>query len=308
MPQIHVDRFELIDPTHGAVPCVALAPTVAVAPLPTVLFLFGGGGSHETLVTLAPALAAAWEAREVPPMRIACAGVPPFCFYLDDPASAAAWETVVAIALPDAVRRHFGPSAGAALVGISMGGYGALKMAFQRPNAFAAVAAIAPMIEPVDGPVPLRNRFHYPPEVPSRLLGLERDEALYRRDHPTHRARTNAAAIRERDLAIRLDAGSRDALRAHDGCESLHRVLWDLDIRHAYELHRDADHVGPTVLPRLLRAFAWVGEHLDGDSPHAPSADEKALAAYLEPARRAAEARDPTMNRTYGLLSAPPSE
>ena len=34
------------------------------------------------------------------------------------------------------------------ITGISMGGYGSLKIAFGRPDQFAAVAAIQPLLEP----------------------------------------------------------------------------------------------------------------------------------------------------------------
>ena len=48
----------------------------------------------------------------------------------------------------------------AALIGFSMGGYGALKLALRRPEAFAAVAALCPVIFPADiaADVPARNR------------------------------------------------------------------------------------------------------------------------------------------------------
>jgi S-formylglutathione hydrolase len=125
---------------------------------------------------------------------------------------------------------------------------------------------------------------------------------LFREDHPVMRARRNADELRER-LAIYIDAGSRDALRAHDGAEFVHRALWELDVPHEYHLLRDADHVGPTLPPRLRRAFAWVGARLVGGVLE-PSDEERALATHLEPARRAARELDPTLDRTYGLLAA----
>ncbi len=185
-----------------------------------------------------------------------------------------------------------------------MGGYGALKIAFDEPRRFAAVAAVAPMIEPsTDGrAVPLRNRYHYPESVPAALLGRERDEALFAADHPATRARKNAADIIASELAVSIDAGSRDALSAQDGAEFLHRVLWDLDVPHDYHLLRDADHVGPTLTPRLLQAFRWVGKHVTANARLEPSPDERGLREYLTSARLAASAIDPTLARTYGVL------
>ena len=298
------ERFELNDPVHGAVPALALFPASRSAELPVCLFLYGGGGTHETLLAIEPLLAGAWRDGSLPPCVVACLGVPPFCFYLDDPPGQR-WQSAVSQGLLDAVRARGAHSPlRAGLVGISMGGYGALKIAFAEPERFAAVAAIAPMIEPSTeaSRVTPRNRFHYPEQVPQRLLGPERDAALFRADHPVTRARRNAAVLRER-LAIYIDAGSRDALHAHDGAEFVHRALWRLDIPHEYQLLRDANHVGPTLPSRLLRAFAWVTARLSGGAP-VPSQEERALAAQLEPAGRAARALDPSLDRTYGLLDA----
>jgi S-formylglutathione hydrolase len=302
-----IQRFEVNDPNHGPLPALALWPAVAKEPLPLCAFLYGGGGKAETLLTLEPLLAQAWQERSLSPLFVACLEVPPFCFYLDDLERGYHWQSAVSRSLFDAVGVHFGRvtcSARAGLVGVSMGGYGALKIAFDEPRRFAAVAAIAPMIEPSTDSrgVPLRNRFHYPELVPAALLGSERDEALFAADHPATRARQNAAQIIGSELAIFIDAGSRDALSAHDGAEFLHRVLWELDVPHDYHLLRDADHVGPTLAPRLLQAFRWVGEHTTPNVCREPSAEERSLRDYLTGARRSATAVDPTLARTYGVL------
>jgi S-formylglutathione hydrolase len=260
----HIERFAI-----DAVPCTAALPS-GFGPWPVCLFLFGGGGNAENLAEIAPLL----DGIE---MIVACAGVPPFCFYLDR------WETLVADALLHAARSRYDADDRAALVGISMGGFGALRIAFERPDVFRAVAVVAPMIEPPDAP--LRNRFHYPPEAP-------------RGEQPIVRARRNADAIRRHDLAIAIDAGSRDALNAHDGAEALHRALWDLDLVHEYHLLRDADHVGPLIAPRLQRAFRWAADHLAARPE--PDESERALRAHLAPLRAVVD--EPTMSRIYGRL------
>ncbi len=83
----------------------------------------------------------------------------------------------------------------ASLLAISMGGYGALKMAFARPEQFVAVAALSPMVEPtlIASEMPLRNRYHYPAELPTHLVGAERDEDLFTADPPVWRAFQNRA-------------------------------------------------------------------------------------------------------------------
>lgn len=343
---VHIERFTIQDPVHGELPCIELAPRRDAA-LPILLFLYGGGGSCETLLELAPLLSAMGSpmgsaqqpGAVLPACRVITPGVAPWGFYLDDPARGSAWESAVAERLLDHLQ---GPVQGAVsvesrppvgLLGISMGGYGALKMALARPARFRAVAAVAPMVEPafVAADVRPRNRFHYPPEVPAALLGRARDAALYAADHPAGRAVRNAEALRRCGPALYLDAGACDALNAHDGAEFLHRVLWQLDIRHEYHLWADADHVGPSLLPRLQAALRWVAAKLAPAAPALTPLERdwqrfldagctgpappplsplsplmpRVLRAGLAPLREAARQEDETVERVFGVLPPP---
>ncbi|HKP60805.1 MAG TPA: alpha/beta hydrolase-fold protein [Polyangiales bacterium] len=300
MNESELMRFDVLDERHGAVPCAAVLPRGAEGALPLCLFLYGGTGSRETLAEIHSVLDAWWVAGAIPRMLVATPDVGPFSFYLDDPERGLFWESFVTGRFVTDLRERFRLRARAALVGISMGGYGALKVAFSRSAEFAAVAAISPMLEPAfpANSVPLRNRYHYPPEVPQALLGPVRDAALYERDHPATRARIHAAAVRDTDLAIYLDASGRDTFHAHDGAEHLHRLLWSLDIPHEYLLRRDFDHAGPELVDRLREAFAWVGARLQPAAAPTPSA----LRAQFAGLRAEATASDPSFERCYGRL------
>lgn len=327
-------RFDVEDPVHGQVPCAALVhDQQRQRELPCCLVLYGGGGSCESLVDLQPVFERAWSDGSLPPCILAMPDVGPWSFYLDDPARGFAWESFIAQRFVARVRalQPTAASQRVGVVGVSMGGYGALKLAFARPQLFAAVGAVSPMIEPYSeaGAVPLRNRFFYPAEVPQALLGRARDRTLHRGDHPSARARDNARALLEHGLAIYIDAAGRDALNAHDGAESLHRTLWALDIPHEYHLRRDADHAGPDLAPRLCVALRWVIDCLQPTAaaplteqeqawqawlaaPSTPmpatllAADSRLfprfLRATLEPQRAAALLEDATLSRHYGIL------
>lgn len=328
-----LERFAVADDRRGLVPCAAVIPD-GVKELPACLFLYGGGGSRESLAEIQPLLESFWTSGAIPPMLIATPDTGPFSFYLDDPARNQHWEAFVGDSFVHSLRVRFATTLAqrpCALVGISMGGYGALKIALSRPVAFAAVAAISPMIEPAFGArhVPWRNRYHYPPQVPQALLGTDRDPALFERDHPATRARHSAQALRASPIAIYIDASGTDVLNAHDGAEHLHRVLWDLDIAHEYRLRRDADHIGPEIVDRLREAFAWVGERLNPPLCPALTQAESAWRLWLESdrstpppeplpptsilfpsmlrsqlasSRAVAAERDPTFARRYGVL------
>lgn len=263
MIESQLERFQIDDPLHGRVPCVAVRPEVE-GPLPLCLFLYGGGGSGETLTGIKTVLDRWWSEGVLAPLLVATPDVGPWSFYLDDAERSMGWESFIAQRfIPQVCARHAVRDR-PGLVGLSMGGYGALKLAFGEPARFRAVAVVSPMLEPAfeAAQCPLRSRFHYPPEVPPALLGPERDPELYRRDHPANRARLQASALRRSELAISIDAAGDDAFHAQDGAEFLHRVLWELDTPHEYVLRRDADHVGPDLLERLLAAFRWNARHL----------------------------------------------
>ena len=337
--QTRLHRFNVVDPVHGTASALALEPSVLSSALPLCLFLYGGGGSSESLAEIQPLFETWWAAGKLPAMLVATVDVGPWSFYLDDPVRGLAWETLVAERFVAQLRDEFSVAitpAATALVGNSMGGYGALKIALARPDAFAAVAAISPMIEPCfeAADVRPRNRYHYPPGVPHALLGAERDAELYRSDHPAARAVRGADALRSAELGIYIDAASMDALHAHDGAEHLHRVLWELDVTHEYRLRGDADHIGPGFIERLFEAFAWVASRidarpepvlteperawqqwLDGQAEQPPSTAlaptsrlfPSLLRQQLAAAREQAQRQDSTFGRRYGLLPGGPS-
>jgi len=309
-PRIELGELAVDFDPRGVSYAVLLPPGYESAgPLPLVLFLYGGGGSRQTLVEAQTVFTSCWSDGSAPPVVLACASVGEFSYYLDHPDGRYRWERFLTEDFPRHLRATYRVRAGresTALMGISMGGYGSLKIAFKRPELFGAVAALQPMMEPGFRATDAgeRNHIHFAGGGPEELIGARRDAALFEANQPAARARDNARAIREHGLAIYLEAGDADVLHAHDGAEFLHRVLWDLDVSHEYHLIRGADHVGPTLVPRLQAAFRWLGAALRqaeaGEAPGDPAVS--GLRAYLEKAREAAAEHDPTTLRRFGVL------
>lgn len=256
-------------------------------------------------------------------------------YYLEDSLGGIRWDSFLADEFVPHLRATCRVSAdpsSTAITGISVGGYGALKTAFARPDQFGVVAAMQPMLEPGlrDSDVGARNRLHHIAGSPPQLVGPTRDPALFESNNPANRARANSASIRKAALAIYIDAGDEDFLNAHDGAEFLHRLLWDLDISHEYHLVRGADHGGPTMRPRMRAMYTWVGSVMNaqrtksgeptaesravsawietGMAGHppaaAPSSDEflRILRAQFQPLRDQAARSDGTTNRRYGVM------
>ena len=304
------------------------------APLPLCLMLMGGGGSRQNLLDCQPLFDAWWSERTIPPMVVATPS-PGMSYYLEDSLSGVRWDSFLTEEFVPHLRstcnvgvdRH-----STAITGISVGGYGALKTAFARPDQFGVVAAMQPMLEPGldDADIGARNRLHHTAGGPARLVGPSRDPVLFASNNPANRARANADRIRDTGQAIYVDAGDEDFLNAHDGAEFLHRVLWDLDISHEYHLVRGADHGGPSMRPRMRAMYAWVGDVLTasqsaigspteeravsewieagmiGKPPAAPPTSKeflRILRAQFQPLRDRAADSDATVKRRYGVLA-----
>src|SRR5580704_16850922 len=335
-----------VDFAPDGVPYAAILPPgyERHSAMPLCLVLHGGGGSHQNLVDSKPIYDELWASGVLPPIVLASASVSPLGFYLDHPAGKERWERFIAYDFIAHLRRTYkvrGDRNSTIISGISMGGHGSLRIAFRNPDRFAAVAALEPALDPalqVDD-VTARNRFFYRPVLGAggdfsaeRLVGSDRDTALFRANNPANVAIANADAIRASGLAIYIEAGDEDVFNLHDGAEFLHRVLWDLDISHEYHLVRGADHVGPSLRPRMREAYGWVGAVLAAPHPKADeiTASERAWVEWMEgsskgnpplidplsPAmvrayrRWLASAReetakiDPTTNRRYGVFPA----
>ena len=303
----HVELHELTS-VHlpEAVPYALITPPGyrESEPVPLCLVLMGGGGSRQSLVDCQPFFDRWWADGSLPPMVLATPS-PGMSYYVDDPDAGVEWGGFLAddfLAHLRATCRVAPQRSDTAIVGISMGGYGALKTAFAHPDRFSVVAAIQPMLEPglKEAQIGARNRLHHLSGGPVNLIGADRDAALVEANNPANRARANAAAIRESGLAIYLDAGDDDFVNAHDGVEFLHRVLWDLDLSHEYRLIRGGDHGGPTLVPRMRDAFVWTAAAMAGP----PARDEflRTIRAQLAPIREQAAATDPTTSRRYGVL------
>ena len=334
-------RLDLIDlpadPGRADVPCAVLLPEMDPAKaLPLCLLLHGGMSGRDMLVRLREVITHLWGENGLPPMVVATASTGPASCYLDHPDGSANWETFVGTRLREELSIRYRLTPDVVLLGPSMGGYGALKIAFARPEHFKGVAAVEPMLEPTlrSAEVPPRNRFYaYGQDLPSALMGPDRDPDLFERDNPANRAVRNAERIRAAGLPIYLEVGDDDALLFQDGTEFLHRVLWDLDISHEYRLTAGADHVGESLLPRLRAAFLWLGERLAPTLGCLPGEVEQAWAQWLDEggvgpqpstpldpgspvmrevfrwqlaeARARAAREDPTVSRRFGRLPPP---
>jgi len=112
---------------------------------------------------------------------------------------------------------------GRALQGMSMGGFGAMRLALKYPDLFSSVVAFA-------------GGYRWPEDMdvnphPSYAEMFNNDKEIFRANHPETWARRNAAKIRGK-LSIQIYVGNQDPGLA--GNRRMHTLLDELEIQHGY--------------------------------------------------------------------------
>jgi len=118
--------------------------------------------------------------------------------------------------------------------GISMGGYGALRMAFLHPQLFASVSAhSAALMERLPavsvGDSPTAGRL----QMLGNVFGSPPDRLFWDRNNPLTLARTADLA----GMKIYFDCGAQDDYGFEAGAQALHNVLADRRIAHEFHIY-----------------------------------------------------------------------
>lgn len=227
-------KFENIaiasDLVPGTVDVGVLTPSEyseSTRPYPLILFLHGGGGNSSQLNTSYRTLfEELWKSGELPPAVV----VTPSAgrsFYMDYRDGSQKWESFILTELLPELRERYNlktDSAGTFIMGISMGGMGALRMAFKHPSFFAAVAVLEPAIEPAfsyDEIEPI-DRAYRAEDLYQEFFGNPVDRSYWQLNHPPYIARENIGELKESGLQIYIEVGNEDRLNLFRGAEMLH--------------------------------------------------------------------------------------
>jgi S-formylglutathione hydrolase FrmB len=122
------------------------------------------------------------------------------------------------------------------ITGVSMGGYGALRLAFKYPDQFAAVSAQIPALMS-DIPKDLASSA---PGSPGALMGdvfgNPFDRAYFDRNNVFYFARTDSVASLKR-MKIYFDVGNNDDYGFEQGAEVLDKLLTSRGIPHEFHIY-----------------------------------------------------------------------
>ena len=140
------------------------------------------------------------------------------------------------------------------VTGLSMGGYGALRLAFARPELFGSVSAQSPALM-TESPQQLDAELRDAGPL-ARLLGNVFGDPInvahWRANNPFYLARINRSQIKAE--VIYFNCGQQDEFGFAEGATKLHEQLLSERIRHEFHLYpggHNADyflsHLGETI-------------------------------------------------------------
>jgi S-formylglutathione hydrolase FrmB len=213
---------------------------------PVIYWLHGRGCSESNDQFPATTVDAAIRSHTIPPLIFVYASGGGMSFYSDS--SDGQWlaeTTIIKELIPfiDTNYRTIADRSGRAIQGMSMGGFGALKLALQYPELFSSVVAFAGGYRSAEG----IQADEISREILKHVFGG--DTGRFMANHPASIAKANADSVRNR-LAIKLLVGLDDYLLENN--RAMHATLTELNLVHEYwEI--------PGIKHDLPRLSAWLG-------------------------------------------------
>jgi S-formylglutathione hydrolase FrmB len=133
--------------------------------------------------------------------------------------------------------RAAGVPAGRAVQGISMGGWGAMMLAFKHPEMFSSVTThSAALFAELPRPTGTDRRSQFMSRLIGNIFGDPPDEEFFRSVNPMFIAEANAAAIKKSGIKIYFDCGEQDRYGFQESNKALDERLTKAGIPHEFHL------------------------------------------------------------------------
>jgi len=159
----------------------------------------------------------------------------------------------------DKTYRTIAKREGRALLGVSMGGYGALNIAFSRPGVFGAVATHSAML--LTGiPTAEAGARGGQMRAFTGVFGEPVDPAVWKAHDPLELART---VVPGQAPALYFDCGGQDRYGLFAGNEALHKILEDRRVTHSFSIS-PGDHGYDFVKSVLAKSLGFLKSKLAG--------------------------------------------
>ncbi len=222
--------------------CVLLPPGYDAQPFrryPVLYFFHGLGEDEQTLLRLGgwDLIQDLWDQKRIGKFVIA-APAADRSFYIDSRDGRVRYQDFLVREFFPFIERHYRIRPGRrfrGVTGVSMGGYGALRLAFLYPGMFGSVSAHSPaLIENVPRLEIHGSQWSVFEDALGTAFGVPFDRAFWNRNSPFTLART---LPRPAGVRIYFDCGLQDDFGFNTGAEAFHRLLLARDIPHEFHLY-----------------------------------------------------------------------
>jgi putative tributyrin esterase len=134
--------------------------------------------------------------------------------------------------------RVIGTPAARSIQGLSMGGWGALYLAFKHPEMFSTVTAhCAALVAELPRPQGGDQRSMFMARLVGRIFGDPPDEEYFRAANPVFVVEQNMAAIKKSGIKIYFDCGEQDRLGFQEPNKAFDEKLTKLGLAHEFHMY-----------------------------------------------------------------------
>lgn len=161
-------------------------------------------------------------------------------FYLNAKNGAAYEDAIIKDLIPFIEKNYriIGTPATRSIQGISMGGWGALLLAFKHPEMFSSVtthcAALFNELPHLSG---TDRRSQFMLQIIGKIFGDPPDEAFFRSVNPMFVVEQNLTAIKKSGLKIYFDCGEQDKYQFQESNKLFDEKLTKLGLAHEFHLY-----------------------------------------------------------------------
>ena len=134
--------------------------------------------------------------------------------------------------------RAIGTPAARSIQGLSMGGWGALYLAFKHPEMFSSVTAhSAALVPELPHPQGGDRRSMFLLQLVGRIFGDPPDEEYFRANNPIFLVEQNLAAIKKSGIRIYFDCGEQDRYGFQEPNKAFDEKLTKLGLAHEFHMY-----------------------------------------------------------------------
>ncbi|MEK6322918.1 MAG: alpha/beta hydrolase-fold protein [Acidobacteriota bacterium] len=171
--------------------------------------------------------------------------------------------------------RIIGTPAARSIQGISMGGWGALLLAFKHPEMFSTVTThCAALIPELPHPSGTDRRSQFTRQLIGRIFGDPGDEEYFRAANPVFVVEQNLAAIKKSGIKIYFDCGEQDRYGFQEPNKAFDEKLTKLGLAHEFHLF-PGNHGWEYMLSVAHHSYSFLWNNFKTDGKSLPAGARK---------------------------------